>query len=238
MKKGVLLLALLATTVSGFAHADDAAIKQALSHLGVSSPDIQPAPLAGMKTVLTDSGVLYVTDDGKHVIQGPLYDVSGKQPVNVTNQLLLGKLNGLEKEMITYKSPNEKHVITVFTDITCGYCHKLHEEMSDYNALGITVRYLAFPRQGLNSQAEQDMKAIWCAKDKNKAFDAAMKGGKVAPASCAVNLANHYKLGIQFGVQGTPAIVLKDGTVVPGYQSPKEMKEFLDKHQKMTASGQ
>ena len=238
MKKGVLLLALLATAVSGIAHADDAAIKQALSRLGVANPEVQPAPLAGMKTVLTDSGILYVTDDGKHVIQGPLYDVSGKQPVNVTNQLLTGKLNGLEKEMIIYKAPNEKHVITVFTDITCGYCHKLHEEMSDYNALGITVRYLAFPRQGLNSQAEQDMKAIWCAKDRNKAFDAAMNGGKVTPASCNINLANHYKLGIQFGVQGTPAIVLKDGSMIPGYQGPKEMKEFLDKQQKMTASGQ
>ncbi|MBJ3815895.1 bifunctional protein-disulfide isomerase/oxidoreductase DsbC [Shimwellia pseudoproteus] len=237
MKKGVLLLALLATTVSGIAHADDAAIKQALSRLGVANPEIQPAPLAGMKTVLTDSGILYVTEDGKHVLQGPLYDVSGKQPVNVTNQLLMGKLNGLEKEMIIYKAPNEKYTVTVFTDITCGYCHKLHEEMADYNALGITVRYLAFPRQGLNSQAEQDMKAVWCAKDSNKAFDTAMKDGKVAAASCAINLASHYQLGIQFGIQGTPAIVLNDGTMIPGYQGPKELKEFLDNHRKASAGG-
>jgi protein-disulfide isomerase len=102
------------------------------------------APVAGMKTVLTNSGVLYVTEDGKHIIQGPMYDVSGAQPVNVTNQLLMKNLNALEKEMIVYKAAQEKHVITVFTDITCGYCHKLHEEMKDYNALGITVRYLAF----------------------------------------------------------------------------------------------
>lgn len=81
-----------------------------------------------------------------------MYDVSGAQPVNVTNQLLLGKLNALSNEMIVYKAPKEQHVITVFTDITCGYCHKLHEQMSDYNALGITVRYLAFPRRGLQSR--------------------------------------------------------------------------------------
>lgn len=80
--------------------------------------------------------------------------------------------------MIVYKAPQEKHVITVFTDITCGYCHKLHEQMADYNALGITVRYLAFPRQGLDSDAEKEMKAIWCAKDKNKAFDDVMAGKK------------------------------------------------------------
>ena len=91
--------------------------------------------------------------------------------------------------MIVYKAPQEKHVITVFTDITCGYCHKLHEQMADYNALGITVRYLAFPRQGLESDAEKEMKAIWCAKDKNKAFDDVMAGKSVAPASCDVDIA-------------------------------------------------
>jgi thiol:disulfide interchange protein DsbC len=237
MKKGFWLLSLLAASVSGFAHADDAAIKQSLAKLGVQGADIQSAPVAGMKTVLTDSGVLYVTEDGKHVIQGPLYDVSGAQPVNVTNQLLIGKLNALEKEMIVYKAPKEQHVITVFTDITCGYCHKLHEEMSDYNALGITVRYLAFPRQGLQSQAESDMKSIWCAKDRNKAFDAAMKGGDVAPASCDINLANHYNLGVQFGVQGTPAIVLSNGSMIPGYQGPKEMKKLLDAHKQLMKAG-
>ncbi|EJF29005.1 bifunctional protein-disulfide isomerase/oxidoreductase DsbC [Enterobacter sp. Ap-916] len=237
MKKGFWLLSLLAASVSGIAHADDAAIKQSLAKLGVQGAEIQAAPVAGMKTVLTDSGVLYVTEDGKHVIQGPLYDVSGAQPVNVTNQLLIGKLNALEKEMIIYKAPKEQHVITVFTDITCGYCHKLHEEMSDYNALGITVRYLAFPRQGLQSQAESDMKSIWCAKDRNKAFDAAMKGGDVAPASCDINLANHYNLGVQFGVQGTPAIVLSNGSMIPGYQGPKEMKQMLDAHKQLMKAG-
>lgn len=237
MKKGFWLLSLLAASVSGFSHADDAAIKQSLAKLGVQGSDIQAAPVAGMKTVLTDSGVLYVTEDGKHVIQGPLYDVSGAQPINVTNQLLVGKLNALEKEMIIYKAPKEQHVITVFTDITCGYCHKLHEEMSDYNALGITVRYLAFPRQGLKSQAESDMKSIWCAKDRNKAFDAAMKGGDVAPASCDINLANHYNLGVQLGVQGTPAIVLSNGSMIPGYQGPKEMKQMLDAHKQLMKTG-
>ena len=178
MKKGLLMFSLLAAALSGTAHADDAAVRQSLAKLGVQSTDIQPSPVAGMKTVLTSGGVLYVTEDGKHVIQGPMYDVSGAQPVNVTNTLLMGKLNALDKEMIVYKAPQEKHVITVFTDITCGYCHKLHEEMSDYNALGITVRYLAFPRQGVQSQAEQDMKSIWCAKDRNKAFDDARREGR------------------------------------------------------------
>ncbi|WP_058911983.1 bifunctional protein-disulfide isomerase/oxidoreductase DsbC [Entomohabitans teleogrylli] len=238
MKKGFWLLSLLAATAAGFAHADDAAVKQSLAKLGIQNAEIQTAPVAGMKTVLTESGVLYVTEDGKHIIQGPMYDVSGAQPVNVTNQLLLGKLKALENEMIVYKAADEKHVITVFTDTTCGYCHKLHEQMKDYNALGITIRYLAFPRQGVQSQAEKDMRAIWCAKDRNAAFDTAVKGGEVAAANCAIDLTKHYTLGVQFGVQGTPAMVLGNGTLIPGYQGPKELKAFLDAHQKMSAGGQ
>ena len=218
MKKGLLMFTLLAASLSGAAHADSAAIKQSLAKLGVQSTDIQPSPVSGMSTVLTDSGVLYVTDDGKHIIQGPMYDVSGAQPVNVTNQLLLGKLNALSNEMIVYKAPKE-----------------LHEQMSDYNALGITVRYLAFPRQGLQSQAEQDMKAIWCAKDRNKALDDAMNGKGVQPASCSVDIAKHYTLGVQMGVNGTPAMVLSNGMVLPGYQGPKELKAFLDEHKKQTS---
>lgn len=91
MKKGLLMFTLLATTLSGAAHADSAAIKQLLAKLGVQSSDVQPSPVKGISTVLTDSGVLYVTDDGKHIIQGPMYDVSGAQPVNVTNALLGGE---------------------------------------------------------------------------------------------------------------------------------------------------
>ncbi|WP_067708916.1 bifunctional protein-disulfide isomerase/oxidoreductase DsbC [Erwinia sp. ErVv1] len=227
MKKRYLILSLL-IAVSGLSHADDAAIKQSLQKLGLQQTEIQPSPLPGMKTVLTESGVLYITDDGKQFIQGPLYDVSAGQPVNVTNKLLEKKVDALSSEMIVYKAPKEQHVITVFTDITCGYCHKLHAEMADYNALGITVRYLAFPREGMNGQVAKDMKSIWCAGDRRKAFDAAMKGEAVSPIDCKIDLSQHYKLGILYGIQGTPAILLQNGMMIPGYQGPKEMKQLLD----------
>jgi thiol:disulfide interchange protein DsbC len=128
-------------------------------------------------------------------------------------------------------------VITVFTDITCGYCHKLHQQMKEYNDLGITVRYLAFPRQGLASQAEKDMKSIWCTADKAKAFDAAMKGDAISPATCKTDISKHYELGVQFGIQGTPAIILENGMMIPGYQGPKEMAAMLDAHQAATKAG-
>lgn len=223
-----LLLSLLLASIGGLAHADDAAIQQSLNRLGLKQTEIQPSPLPGVKTVLSESGVLYVTEDGKHFLQGPLYDVSGAQPVNVTNQLLEKKVEALSKDMIVYKAPKEQHVVTVFTDITCGYCRKLHEQMADYNALGITVRYLAFPREGLKGQVAKEMSAIWCAADRPKAFDAAMKGEAVPPAECSVDIGKQYQMGILFGIQGTPAILLEDGTMIPGYQGPQDLKKYLD----------
>lgn len=228
MNKHYLLFSLLMAAATGLAHADDAAIKQSLNKLGLQQAEIQPSPLPGMKTVLTESGVLYVTDDGKQFIQGPLYDVSGGQPVNVTNKLLDKKVEALKDQMIIYKAPKEQHVITVFTDITCGYCRKLHSQIADYNALGITVRYLAFPREGMNGQVAKNMASVWCAADRKKAFNEAMNGGDVSPIACNIDLSQHYKLGIQYGIQGTPAILLQNGMMIPGYQGPQEMKKLLD----------
>ncbi|CRG52429.1 bifunctional protein-disulfide isomerase/oxidoreductase DsbC [Yersinia wautersii] len=237
MKKSLLLLPMLMAALSGVANADDSAIQQTLKKLDIQQADIQPSPIPGISTVMTESGVLYISADGKHLLQGPLYDVSGDQPINVTNQALLKKLEALSSEMIVYKAPEEKHVITVFTDITCGYCRKLHEQMKDYNAFGITVRYLAFPRQGLSSQAEKDMRSIWCMADRNKAFDDAMKNNDISPATCKTDISKHYQLGVQFGIQGTPAIVLQNGTIVPGYQGPKEMLQMLNAHQASLKAG-
>ncbi len=227
MNKTLVLLSFAALAFSSLTHADDAAISHSLDRLGVHHVDIQPSPVAGLKTVLTDSGVLYVSDDGRHIIQGPMFDVAGNHPVNTTNQLLAKRLNALQNEMIIYKAPQEKHVVTVFTDITCGYCHKLHEQIDEYNKLGITLRYLAFPRQGLNSQAEKDMTSIWCTANRNQAFDKAMQGDAISAATCKTDISKHYTLGVQYGIQGTPAMLLEDGTLIPGYQSPKELSAIL-----------
>ncbi len=109
MKKGLLMFTLLAASLSGAAHADSAAIERVAGEAGCAEHRSQPSPVSGMSTVLTDSGVLCVTDDGKHLIGGRCADVSGAQPVNVTDQLLLGKLNALSNEMIVYKAPKEQH---------------------------------------------------------------------------------------------------------------------------------
>ncbi|MBK5144475.1 bifunctional protein-disulfide isomerase/oxidoreductase DsbC [Budviciaceae bacterium BWR-B9] len=233
MKKGLLLLTLALTALTSVAKADDAAIKQALQQkLGATQIEILPSPIAGLQTVLTEGGVLYVSSDGKHILQGPLYDISGPVPVNATSDqlgpILSKRMEALKDEMIIYKAPQEKYVVTVFTDITCGYCTKLHKEIAGYNELGITVRYLAYPRQGVESDAEKKMASIWCASDRMTAFDDAMAGKAVKPAKCDIDIKRHYELGSLFGIQGTPAIVVDGTTVLSGYSAPSDLKATLD----------
>lgn len=112
---------------------------------------IQPSPVTGVAVVSTSQGIFYISDDGRYLVQGPMFDMSGKTPKNITNQVLVDELNSLKNEMIIYKSPHEKYIITVFTDLTCPYCLKLHNENNELNNKGITVRYLAFPRKGPGS---------------------------------------------------------------------------------------
>lgn len=227
----MLLVILLGICTSTVIHADDREIKKSLERLGIQQADIRPLLIKGLKSVLTDSGVFYLTEDGQYILSGQLYDIRGKVPVNLTNQLLVTQLEALKEQMIVYKALKEKYVINVFTDITCAYCQQLHKKIHEYNQLGITVRYLAFPHQGLGSQLVKDMQHIWCNPDKIKAFNAAMNGNTVSVATCKNDIRKHYVLGIQFGVQGTPAIIFSNGLIIQGYHEAKEILDMLKTQQ-------
>jgi thiol:disulfide interchange protein DsbC len=224
---------MLLTAFVNNAFADDSLINQSLAKMGVKAESITPSPITGISSVLTQHGTLYITNDGKYLFQSPIYDLTGKSPKEIINKALVGKLDALKDQMIVYKAPKEKYVVTVFTDITCGYCHKLHESMKEYNDEGITIRYLAFPRSGMGKQSAKDMQSIWCSATPAKSLDAAFKGEKISPiASCKTNIADQYALGLQLGVQGTPAIVLKDGSIIAGFMPPKELANLLAQHGK------
>lgn len=159
-----------------------------------------------------------------------MFDMSGKTPKNITNNVLLDELNSLENEMIIYKSQRGSHVITVFTDITCPYCLKLHNENKALNDKGITVRYLAFPRKGPDSAVGREMQSVWCNGFKTKALDNVFRNEPIPQIdSCNIDISKHYNLGLKFGITGTPAIVLEDGTLIAGYLSADKIAELVNK---------
>lgn len=227
--------ALLLSSVTAVQAADamsaDALKKKLNDTLGVEVADIQPSPIAGMQQALTDRGVIYISDDGSKLFHGNLYDMD-RGMLNLTDAALAGPRKEMIKEyeddMLVYKAKDEKHVITVFTDVTCGYCRKMHNEMKDYNDAGITVRYLAFPRQGIPSKNADDMRSIWCAADPLEAMNDAQNGKSVPLAKCDAKIGEQYQLGATLGVTGTPAVVLEDGILIPGYQPAKSLLRMLE----------
>lgn len=120
-------------------------------------------------------------------------------------------------KMIVYGPKDAKRHITVFTDIDCGYCRKLHREIDEINAAGVQVRYLAFPRAGIGSQSYNKYVSVWCNKDPLNSLTQAKAGNAVESATCENPIEENYNLGRQVSVSGTPTIILDDGSITPGY---------------------
>ncbi len=226
MKKIITALSLLA--MSAGAMADDAALKNKLEKLGVKDIEIQSSPIKGLRTVISDQGVFYAEEGGEYLLQGNIYKLSDKSISNISNNVLMDKLNALTSEMIVYPAKNEKHVVTVFMDITCHYCHLLHQQIKEYNDLGITVRYLAFPRGGVETKTASQMEAIFTAKDPAFALNEAENGNLPKELKTPNIVKKHYNLGIQFGVNGTPTIVTSKGEIIGGYLKPRELLAELE----------
>lgn len=212
--------------------ADEAAIRDKLtSMLGLDVETIADSPVSGLVQVSTNRGLFYVSENGQYLLQARVFNID-EEMRNETELALSGLRKEGVKEMesssITFKAKNEKHEISVFTDITCGYCRKFHNEIDELNDAGITVHYLAFPRSGLNSENYNDMVSVWCAKDPQKALTKAKAGNDVASASCKNKVAEQYMLGQKLGVNGTPNIVLPDGSLIPGYQPAALLAKALE----------
>lgn len=218
------------------ADANDAAIKlKIMSHIPrVNVFSVNQSILPGIYEVDTNAGTIYITHDGNHFIQGELYTFTNNSIKNLTEEKQDKKrkaeLATLDtKDMIVFAPPKGKvkAVVTVFTDIDCGYCRKLHEGMKEMNALGIEVRYLAFPRAGIGSDSYKKLVSSWCAANPQEALTKAKKGEPVPDKTCDNPVANQFQLGQKMGINGTPAIILNDGRLLPGYAPPAELAKMI-----------
>lgn len=226
MKKTLLWLSLIGASLFSSAYANNAAIEKSLAKMGITVEEVRNSPIKDVKMVLTNEGVLYTSEDGRYVFQTAIYDISGSVPKNTTISTLSAKIDEISDEMIIYKADKEEHVVTIFTDPTCLYCIKLHKSIPEYNKLGITVRYLAFAREGLQSKSADEIQDVWCSSDQKQAFVEASKGNKVTHTNCKIDTSTHYNLGLQMGIQGTPAIVYKQ-MILPGFVEPTQLKAML-----------
>ena len=232
-----LAVSILAMTFSVASYADEAAIRQAMtkSMPSVKIDSVKPAVVKGLFEVVVGANIYYVSEDGKYLFQGRLVDVAARkdlteEKLNGTRKLAIEKIG--QANMIVFKPKISKYTVTIFTDIDCGYCRKLHSEIDQYLAQGITIQYLFFPRAGKGSDSYNKAVSVWCAEDRNAALTAAKKDQKLPEKTCNNPVDEHMQLAAEFDVKGTPMIISENGNVYPGYLPAKQLVEALESEKK------
>ncbi len=208
---------------------------------GARPQDLRATPVPGIFELTHGTDVSYVTADARYVFSGDLYRITshGDFP-NLTEarrrelqmplwRSRLAKLAAIpDSQMLVYGPADATHTITVFTDVDCPWCRKLHSQIADYNRLGIRVRYLFYPRTGPDTESWYRAEAVWCAKDRKLAFTRATNDEPIEMRRCANDpVARDYKLGREQGVTGTPGIVLETGELLPGYLGPQDLLAYI-----------
>jgi len=212
-------------------------IKRALeaARTDIKVQSVTSSEIPGLYTVQIDNGPeVYATADGKYFLLGDLFQIQAKGFANITERKRNGERAKLLadvklKDMIVFKPKTaSKGVINVFTDVECGWCQRFHQDVPQLNAMGIEVRYLAYPRAGIGSEDYKKMVTAWCAKDRQGTLTRYKNREAVPLSVCADNpVAAEYQLGERIGVNGTPTLVTADGELIPGYVPPTELAQRL-----------
>ncbi len=225
-----------AAAVEQTAAADPRVALLKLLPAGSKLEDLRPSPIAGIYEFMQGAEISYLTADGKYFIDGNLYDMKSRD--NLTEALRtharLALINAVpESEMLIFSPPNPKYTITVFTDVDCAYCRKLHSQMAELNRLGIRVRYMFFPRTGPGTESWKKAEVVWCSADRNEALTRAKAGATLDMNKiCAPTpVKREYELGENIGVRGTPAIITESGEYISGYMEPRELLDQLKESQ-------
>lgn len=222
--------------------ADEAEIEHIEKMLSERLPDvqitnIQASPVKGVYELVSDGQIYYVSADGAYIFDGDLIDMAERRNLTSARKgnLHLELINSVdEAEMLVYETPEpSERSITVFTDVSCGYCRKLHAELDQLLDGGVRVRYLMFPRAGIGSQAHKDLESVWCAENPQEAMTVAKSGGSVDPASCSNPIDSHVALAEKVGLRGTPLIYLDNGQMIPGYRSAAELVDMIQTSEPM-----
>lgn len=235
MKRNFILrLAALALVPAVGLAADYEQVRERLTTLVGDGADIAIAesPLPGILQVRLGSDIVYMTENGRYLLQGRVLDLDTRadltdQAMSEVRRELMGDLS--DDELISFGPDDAEFEITVFTDVDCGYCRRLHEQVDAYNEAGIQVNYAAFPRAGTGSETFRKMVSVWCADDPHAAMDLAKAGGTPEPAECDAPVAAQYRLGQSLGVTGTPALLTSGGDLIPGYVPPDDLRARLER---------
>ncbi len=226
-----LLAATLLTQALGAA-AQEAAIRKNLAERLPNLPridEINKTPMPGLYEVrVNQSDILYTDAEGNYLLQGELIDTRTRN--NLTEERV-SKLSAVDfkslpvKDAFTIVRGNGKRRIAIFEDPNCGYCKRFEKDLAKID--NVTVHVFLYPVLGPDSQTKSQ--AIWCAKDKAKAFeDWMLHNIAPTPASCDSSaIQRNLALGKQHRITGTPTSFLPDGTRLPGAVPLEKIEQAL-----------
>ena len=212
------------------------AVKASMGRLlpGIPVDAVKETPMSGLYEVTLGPQIYYMSGDGRFLLDGRLIDVEKSEDLTEASRSK-ARLSTLQKitddNTVIFSPEDPKYTVTVFTDIDCGYCRKLHQEMAGYNDKGIRVRYMFFPRSGVNTPSYDTAVSVWCADDRNQAMTDAKAGKPVETRKCDNPVAEQLEMGKGLGVRGTPSIFLEDGEMVPGYVPAAKLAAMLQAKQ-------
>ena len=191
---------------------------------------IKPSAIPNIYEVMYGTEVVYVTADGKYFIAGDLIDMDSRKNLTEVAKRSVVKdlLHKKDNKPVVFKAKDEKYKLTVFTDIDCPYCAKLHREVPELNKKGVTVEYLMFPRAGLASNSYKKAVSMWCADDQQQAMTDAKARKPIPEKTCDNPVADQYNLGGEIGVNGTPALITASGRMIPGYVPANRLVKMLE----------
>ncbi|GAC1662816.1 MAG: DsbC family protein [Steroidobacteraceae bacterium] len=227
---GIALYAQLAAAQAQ-APAADARTEVASRIPGTRPDQLRATPVPGVYELTRGTDIAYVSTDGKYAFSGDMIALTTDDNLTEMHrrEIRARMLTAIpESEMLIFGAPDAKYTVTVFTDVDCAYCRKLHSQIAEYNRLGVRVRYLLYPRSGPGSPSWIKAEQVWCADDRKEALTRAKLGQELKNKPCASNpVARFHALGQEFALQGTPDIVLADGEMLPGYVPPAELVQHL-----------
>jgi thiol:disulfide interchange protein DsbC len=201
---------------------------------------VNKSPVSGWYTVSKGAIVAYISADGRYLLQGDLIDL--EEQINLSEEsrdgARLEMMSDVPRDNMIIFSPDEvRFSVSVFTDIDCTYCRRLHSQIDEYLAQGIEVKYLLYPRGGPASESWVKAEQVWCADDRKRALTLAKLDKKFETRSCDSSaVSRQYVMGQDVGLKGTPAIVLEDGTLIGGYLPAIQLIEALTASSATTSS--
>ena len=198
---------------------------------GIAEEDILPSKIDGWYTIRKGAVVAYISGDGRYLLQGDLIDLEDQ--VNLSekdrNDARVSMMSSVADDaLIVFTPETKRHTVSVFTDIDCTFCRRLHSQIDEYMDEGIQIRYFLYPRSGPASESWVKAEQVWCSDDRNEALTLAKLDKEFQTRECDASIvSSHFSMGQDVGLRGTPAIVLEDGTLVSGYMPARQLSEAI-----------